>query len=322
MTVTLAKSEMDRLGVVVGSGGWELDDVPHALWRGRKEGVVVTAYKSGKVTIQGKGAEDFVEFVLEPLVTGVPTGVSGVSGSGSDASVGEVSCSPAALPWPHAGIDESGKGDYFGPLVVAAVYVESSEVAERLEGVGVKDSKLIKSDAKIAEVSVGVRRAVGGKFAIVSVGPEAYNRLYGSIGNLNKLLAWGHARALENLLERAPECGVALSDKFGASSLIENALMEKGSEVELHQRVRGESDLAVAAASILARDGFVKGLSALGEELGVDLPKGASGKVDAVASSIALDFGVGKLLEVAKYHFKTTVKALSAAGIAPEGESR
>jgi len=314
MTVVLDNSGMERLSSIVRDGTWELGELPHALWRARKDGAVVTAYKSGKITIQGKGTDDFVEFVLEPFVTGVLPSTVPAPAASEDAA--------PALPWPHAGIDESGKGDYFGPLAVAAVFVESDSVARELTLLGAKDSKLIKNDAQIKKVAAGIRQAVSGKFAVVSIGPEAYNRLYDNIGNLNKLLAWGHARVLENLLERAPDCRLAISDKFGASSLIKNALMEKGRSVELHQRVRGESDLAVAAASILARDRFVSDLAALSETVGMELPKGASAKVDEVASRIVSDFGLDRLRSLAKLHFKTTDKALARSAASSGGTDR
>ncbi len=314
MTVKLINSEMDVLGGIVRDGTWDLDTVTHAKWRARKDGVVLTAYESGKLVVQGKGEKEFVEFVLEPLVTGVLSERSGSVKSGAgDCSI--------ALPWPHAGMDESGKGDYFGPLVVAAVFVPSEGAAAELELLGVKDSKMIKSDTRIAKVAAAIRKVVRGGASVVSVGPEAYNRLYEDIGNLNNLLAWGHARALENLLEREPSCGVALADKFGAESLIKNALMKRGRSVKLVQRVRGESDLAVAAASILARDRFVGDCAKLGEELGMALPKGASKKVEETAMEIVARFGAERLRQVAKLHFKTTGKVLSAVDRNKEGAS-
>ena len=176
---------------------------------------------------------------------------------------------------------------------------------------GVKDSKAIKSDKKIANIAYKIKNITSGKFAIVAIGPESYNKLYSKIGNLNKLLAWGHARVIENLIEKVPECNVALSDKFGNSSLIENALMKNGRNITLHQKTKGESDIAVAAASILARDEFVKRLKRLGEPYGFDdLPKGASRKVEETAQEMVRTHGPEILSKTAKLHFKTTKKIL------------
>jgi len=184
------------------------------------------------------------------------------------------------------------------------------ETRPRLLKIGVKDSKKIKNDRKIAVIAEQIRKTVAGRFAVVSIGLDSYNRLYEKIGNLNKLLAWGHARAIENLLERVPDCKWALSDKFANESLIRNALMEKGRKIELRQRTKAESDIAVAAASILARDEFVRKIHALGRELGMPLPKGAGANVDEAAKKLVEKFGREKLPSVAKMHFKTALKAL------------
>ena len=167
---------------------------------------------------------------------------------------------------------------------------------------------------KITLIANDIRRIVKGKFSIVQIGPQAYNRLYAKIGNLNKLLAWGHARVLENLLEKAPECNLALADKFGNSSLIQNALLGKGSRIKLHQKVRGESDTAVAAASILARDEFLRQIKKLGNEFNTVLPKGAGNKVDEKVRELVAEYGIEILERLGKTHFKTVSKALKQAG--------
>jgi ribonuclease HIII len=135
--------------------------------------------------------------------------------------------------------------------------------------------------------------------------PETYNRLYNSIGNLNRLLAWGHARVIENLLELRPECPRMLSDKFGDERLIRNALMERGRQINMEQMVRAESDVAVAAASILARDGFLSGMKKLEEISGRELPKGASALVKSCAAEIFAQQGGEIFRKIAKLHFKT-----------------
>ncbi|GKS57370.1 ribonuclease HIII [Nitrospira sp.] len=209
---------------------------------------------------------------------------------------------------PRIGIDESGKGDYFGPLVIAAAYVdERSESDLRL--MRVRDSKKI-SDSRVIEIARDVRAVC--PHYVVAIGPESYNRLYGKIGNLNRLLAWGHARALENLLERVA-CNLAIADQFGDERYVQHALMEKGRAVRLVQQPRAEADVAVATASILARADFLIRLDRLSREVGTALPKGASGAVELVARMVMKKQGEDGLRKVAKLHFKTTQAVLRGA---------
>src|SRR5688572_6484780 len=138
------------------------------------------------------------------------------------------------------GIDESGKGDYFGPLVIAAVFVDAT-TQEELTLMAVRDSKKI-SDGRILELAPDIKTIC--PHSVIAIGPQKYNELYGKIRNLNRLLAWGHAKALETLLERV-SCERAISDQFGDERLILNALQEKGRRIVLEQRTKAESDLAV-----------------------------------------------------------------------------
>ncbi len=204
------------------------------------------------------------------------------------------------------GIDESGKGDYFGPLVIAAVFV-SPEREPDLKLMEVRDSKRI-SDGRILEMAPDIRQVC--PHSIVAIGPQRYNELYGKIRNLNRLLAWGHARALENLLEQVT-CEVAIADQFGDERVIRNALQEKGKQVRLIQRHKAEADLAVAAASILARAEFLIRLKRLSSEVGTTLPKGASQSVELAARMVVKKHGRERLGDVAKLHFKTTQAVLA-----------
>ena len=206
------------------------------------------------------------------------------------------------------GIDESGKGDYFGPLVIAAVRVRDAHGA-RLRLLQVRDSKRI-ADSRIMELASAIREHC--HHTVVAIGPSRYNALYDKIRNLNRLLAWGHARALENLLEQEG-CPVAISDQFGDERYIVQALMTKGKHVRLIQRPRAEEDLAVAAASIVARAEFVTRLRRLSDEIGIALPKGASPAVELAAKLVVQRYGRDRLHEVAKLHFKTTQAVLLAA---------
>lgn len=202
----------------------------------------------------------------------------------------------------HIGVDESGKGDYFGPLVIAACYVGPEHLAE-LDGV--KDSKKL-TDPIALRLAVQIKQAC--PHAIVAIGPAKYNELYGKFRNLNKLLAWGHARAIENVLEQHP-CDLVISDQFADPAGLKRQLFEKGRTIRLESRVRAEADIAVAAASILARAEFLRRLRKLSEDFGIQLPKGATSVVD-VAKRFVERHGSERLGEVAKLHFKTTQQVL------------
>ena len=208
------------------------------------------------------------------------------------------------------GIDESGKGDYFGPLVIAAVFVDATTQGE-LRLMEVRDSKKI-SDGRILEMAPDIKTIC--PHSIIAIGPQKYNELYAKIKNLNRLLAWGHAKALETLLERGVTCERAISDQFGDERLILNVLQERGRKIVLEQRTKAESDLAVAAASILARAEFLLRLNRLSGEVGTTLPKGASPAIELAAKMIIKKHGHERLGSVAKLHFKTTKAVL--AGLA------
>ncbi len=208
----------------------------------------------------------------------------------------------------HIGTDESGKGDYFGPLVVAGVYVPDEQEAV-LKELGVKDSKRF-SDNRVREMADLVRK--GYKHSIVAIGPAKYNELYGKLRNLNRLLAWAHARAIENILEEVV-CTQAITDQFGDRLYVENAMMKKGRNIELIQRPKAEEDMAVAAASILARAEFLKRLYFLSQEFKFDLPKGSSPKSEEVGLELVEKHGADILQKVAKIHFKLTPRILGQA---------
>ncbi len=208
----------------------------------------------------------------------------------------------------HIGTDESGKGDYFGPLVVAGVYVPDAQ-QEVLQELGVRDSKRI-SDNRVREMADLVR--TGYKHSIVAIGPEKYNELYGKLRNLNRLLAWAHARAIENILEEV-ECAQAITDQFGDKLFVQNAMMKKGRNIELIQRPKAEEDMAVAAASILARAEFLKRLYFLSQDFKVEIPKGSSPRSEEVGLILVKKLGADVLDKVAKKHFKLTSRILDLA---------
>lgn len=204
------------------------------------------------------------------------------------------------------GIDESGKGDFFGPLVIAALVADNSQ-EEELRKLGVRDSKTLTPN-RITSIAASLQKNF--QHSVVVVGPEKYNQLYKKIKNLNRLLGWGHARAIENLLMET-EADLAISDKFADTRVIEDALMEKSRDLPLQQMVRGESVVQVAAASIIARATFVKQLAQLSGKYGVELPKGAAPQVDAAGREIVKKYGPEILSLVAKTHFKNFQRATS-----------
>jgi ribonuclease HIII len=201
------------------------------------------------------------------------------------------------------GTDESGKGDYFGPLVIAGVYA-NADMKKKLREIGAADSKTL-SDTKIQKLAEEIVKIC--QYDLVSINNKRYNEMYNEIKNLNKLLAWGHARVIENVLELV-DCSNVLSDQFGNPELIKNALLEKGRKVNLEQRPRAEENVVVAAASILARNEYVKAMGKLSEEYGMELPKGGSSMVVEAAREFVLTHGKEKLLNVAKLHFVITEK--------------
>lgn len=211
--------------------------------------------------------------------------------------------------YPVIGTDESGKGDYFGPLICAAVCVDETR-AEALQSIGVRDSKTC-TDCEIRELAEKIRELCAGKFEVIEISPERYNTLYAELTregkNLNTMLAWGHARAIEELLKKV-ECRVAIADQFGDERYILGKLQERGRSVRLVQMPRAEENIAVAAASVLARARFLEKMAAMGKRYGMNFPRGASAAVIRAAQDFLKKNGTAKLLSVAKMHFRTTAE--------------
>jgi ribonuclease HIII len=303
-TRELTADEVEKLRSVLLGRGWALEQRAYMEFFAKRPDVSISLYTKGpKLVVQGKGTGHFLEFILEPEVTGVL--LSGRSHGTGDGSTGDEE------EGAHIGVDESGKGDFFGPLVVAAVFVDS-RAARGLRGLGVMDSKRIGSDEKISVLARGIRSMPGVETDTLVLAPVKYNELYEKFKNLNRMLAWGHARVIENVLERRPDCPRALSDQFAHPSLIKRALMARGRRIIMEQRTKAESDIAVAAASVLARDKFVEWMSDAAARLGMELPKGASGAVKRAGAEVVTRFGATALRDVCKTHFKT------ASEIAPD----
>src|SRR6266542_1198405 len=297
-TCTLAEPEAAALEKYLRDHGYEFRDVPYARFAAEKEKTNVVFYESGKLVVQGKGTQEFVEFVLEPEIL-------------KQARLGyEAELNPDLL-LPRIGVDESGKGDFFGPLCVAGVYINES-VVKAWKDAGIRDSKNISSDKRISDLAKLIRQTPGCVTAVVPIGNEAYNRLHLKMKSVNTLLAWGHARVIENLMLQKhrmnPQPVRAISDQFASSKeTVAKALMSLGRAIELVQRHKAEEDVAVAAASILARHEFVTRLAALEKQFEMKLPKGASAAVDAAAKEFVSRYGAQNLVKVAKMHFRTAL---------------
>lgn len=297
-TKPLTPGQAEKLRGILEEEGWDFEDKAWCLYAASRGKVNVLVYEKGpKAVIQGKETGDFVLNTLEPRVLGV-------------AELGYEEVHHPERFQPHIGVDESGKGDFFGPLVIAGVYADAG-VARMLRECGAVDSKQISSDQKIEKLAEAVRAIPGLRWEVVQINPERYNALYEKFGNLNRLLAWGHAKVIEVLLERVPDCPRAVSDQFANPAVLQRALQEKGRGIELVQRTKAESDPVVAAASILARERFVKWLRDTGETLGIPLPKGVSSAVKESARKIVASQGADSLARFAKTHFRTTAEVVA-----------
>ncbi|HEX8372415.1 MAG TPA: ribonuclease HIII [Chthoniobacterales bacterium] len=299
-TAALTPEQARKLRVLLEEDGFEFSEKPYTLYAATKGKLNVAVYEKGpKVVLQGKDTEEFLTFRLEPEILG-------------EAKFGyEEELNPEMFS-PHFGVDESGKGDFFGPLVVAGTYVDR-ELAHAYKAAGVQDSKCITSDASIRKIAKAIRETPGAVFDVILMSPQRYNELYDKFDSLNRLLAWGHARVIENLAERRPDCPRSLSDQFADPSLIKKALLERGKLLQIDQRTKAESDIAVAAASILARDAFIDWMDRAGKKLGLPtLPRGASAAVRELAEKLVAERGPEFLQLSSKTHFKT------AHEIAPE----
>jgi ribonuclease HIII len=291
-THALTAEQATKLRALLEELGFQFTPKQYTLFFAQKNKLSVAAYEKGpKVLVQGKGVQEFVQFELEPKILG-------------EAKLGYEEVHAPEMFEPHFGVDESGKGDFFGPLVISGVYVDRG-IARELLDAGVQDSKRIRSDARVRTLAQIIRKTAGGLIETVLIGPERYNELYEKFGNLNSLLGWGHARVIENLLVKKPDCPRALSDQFADARVIKRSLLQHGRKIKIQQRPKAESDIAVAAASILAREAFIGWLERRGKAIGLVLERGVSASVKETAKKLVEKSGPQSLREVAKVHFRT-----------------
>lgn len=300
-TCPINKEQMKLLDSWLDLHVWAPYKVNYAAFAYKSRDVNVVAYNSGKLVVQGKGTEDFVTFVLEPEIL-------------KEASFGYDEAYHPEWFEAHAGIDESGKGDLFGPLVSACVIADGDAVRHWQEQ-DLKESKKVSSDKAALALAKKIRDTKGVAIKVSYANMEKYNELYRRFGNLNKMLAWMHAKAIENALsERQVPWGML--DQFTKQPLVQNQL--KKDEIkgfELKMQTKAESDPVVAAASIIARATYIFAMKKLSEEVGFDLKKGASAETKAQAVEIVKKFGKDALPRFAKMHFKTAQEAIKEAGL-------
>ena len=285
-SATISLELADKLKADLLAQGFELAKPPYTVFSAKKTGISCTLYESGKLTVQGKEMGPFIEFYLEPEI------LQEFRFSHPDAHTNFT---------PRIGLDEAGKGDFFGPLCIAGLYAGEEEIRKLIEW-GVRDSKRFSDDA-ILKLANKIRPAFA--FTVIRLFPAKYNELHGKFKNLNRLLAWAHVAALGDLSQKTG-CKEAILDQFADPSVVQKQLQQKKLEVNLVQRVRGEEDVVVAGASILARAAFLDGMEQLSKEHGIQLPKGASHIVKEAARTLIARSGREVLGQVAKTHFKTT----------------
>ena len=319
-TFELANDQQEILLGIMVNGNFRKREVPYSLYSIEGDRFNATLYakeKHGKrkLCVQGSGAQDFVEFVLEPQ------GVVPVS-------LGYEKVLSPELFSAHAGSDESGKGDYFGPLVVCCAYTDE-RLSDEMQKLGVRDCKQM-TDKAVLTVGAALRRLLGPTgYAIVKLGPAAYNRLYAKMRNINRMLAWAHGTAIEELLEKRPTCDRVVVDQFAPTEMtIRRALKERGRKSTVEQRHKAESDIAVAAASVIAREQFIRACDEMGVEcFGAEkkpegesadarkIPLGSSDpRVRELAEEMVRKNGPIWLMNHCKAHFQTTDKVLAACG--------
>jgi ribonuclease HIII len=257
----------------------------------------LNVYRTGKVSTGGRASE------LRELLEGWRTSQKKAPGTRTPARPS--GARPVLDGTPRLGIDEAGKGDYFGPLVVAGVRITGSEQAKGLQEIGVRDSKEI-SIFGVRRVSERILETVGPEnLSVVSLSPREYEVRRESAGNVNRLLGELDAGIIGEL---AREVEVVVVDEFARSARDHLEPFVPGG-VRLEVRPRAEDDAAVAAASIVARARQLEEIEHLSDQVDFRLPLGATHVVDA-GRRVVEELGRDGLAGVAKTHFATTRRVL------------
>jgi ribonuclease HIII len=299
-TLKLDDAQMEKLRSILSGRGWESFDVAYARYAFKGRDCNVTAYESGKLVVAGKGTEEFVTMTLEPDITMAP-------------KLGYDEVHHPDWFELHAGLDESGKGDLFGPVVAATVIADRTAIEGWIKA-GVKDSKKI-AESQIFALDKLIRGTHGVAVSTCLCGMPKYNLIMSRpYANLNKLLAWQHATALAQALtvKKAPR---GLLDQFTKQPLVQRELKKMGvTDFDLQMRTKAEEDPVVAAASVVARAEYVRQIQTLSKAFGGPLQKGAGPLVKVQAREIIDRFGARALGNFAKLHFRTSYEVVSAAG--------
>ncbi len=262
----------DRLFLWLKNRHFSFKNLEYAFFKAEKDGISLILYKSGKLLIQGKESEALYNDIRDKFFK------------------------MKESTW--MGTDEAGKGDYFGPLVVAGVIVQPKDESNLLK-IGIKDSKRL-SPAKIEELAGLIKKNF--LFKVLIIKPEEYNRIYEEKKNLNHILSDAHIKVIKSLSERYPVNRVVV-DKFSKKSGIPEYFKNK---IEIEEVVGGERDVACAASSILARYVFEKEMREMSAKYQFEFPKGAGKKVREALSLFLDRFSKEELGKVAKLHFKLT----------------
>ncbi len=262
----------DRLFLWLKNRHFSFKNLEYAFFKAEKDGISLILYKSGKLLIQGKESEALYNDIRDKFFK------------------------MKESTW--MGTDEAGKGDYFGPLVVAGVIVQPKDESNLLK-IGIKDSKRL-SPAKIEELAGLIKKNF--LFKVLIIKPEEYNRIYEEKKNLNHILSDAHIKVIKSLSERYPVNRVVV-DKFSKKSGIPEYFKNK---IEIEEVVGGERDVACAASSILARYAFEKEMREMSAKYQFEFPKGAGKKVREALSLFLDRFSKEELGKVAKLHFKLT----------------
>jgi len=265
--------------------GFAITTLPYTIFSAKKKGITCVLYQSGSLIVQGKNKDDFIEFYLEPKI------LKSFKYTHPEALISMIS---------RIGIDEAGKGDFFGPLCVGGLYADEKDI-KKLISLNVRDSKKI-SDKSILDLAEILKANF--KISVLRIFPEKYNELYIKFRNLNHLLAWAHSTVISQLVEKT-SCKNVIIDQFANKNVVAEAIKRKKLDIHLEQKTKAEEDPVVAAASILARAGFLKGLEELSSQYNEKFPKGASFLVIDFGKKFVEKHGSEALEKVAKIHFKT-----------------
>ena len=257
----------------------------YAKWQLKPENCVITCYTSGKTVFQGKDANVYAAAFMEVQ--------------------DEIPNTPTTNQYPQAGSDEVGTGDYFGPVCVCASYVTKDDV-DFLVKLGVRDSKQM-SDADMLKIGPLLMERIPHSLLIVP--PQKYNQVHES-NNLNAIKAKLHNQAYTNLAKKIELPSFKIIDQFTPETSYYRYLKNEPQIIRgIHFETKAEDKyLSVAVGSIISRYGFLKTWEEMEKKYNMTLPKGSGDKVDIVAQEFVERYGLERLGEIAKLHFKNTEK--------------